>query len=1036
MPDRQLALDRGARAERTLGYAELLHVAPAAYALDEIRATLTRAVEADPTLADPHWDLAVVCARFTGDYQAAAKHLAAAREQGDQHPMMDKLEALIMHRPTLSPEPTDAAARLRRLLLDLASQAESPAESLLHSETCDDSAELLGDPAATPRPASFGQYLREARALCAGGELSEAQAQQVLAATSEMAGDTREYAQDLLRRLSLDLAYPAFREAATEAHLRTLAQQAMAVFAPRPAAARRSRRAAQRGLAALELAPWLKGSELHADLLIACGQGLYYESAAHHQEAIACYQQAYRFKRSAGNEADAARLGGLLGTQVRHWMGKAVLGGVIGLEAGQSAATLRLCVEVADDLGDSAMASAARLALGDLLHSLGQHDASEAVLQELLTQAPTGPLQWEARFTLASIFSETGRPRAAAALQEALIADLGQRDERLKSVLWSNYANSLRLIGDLDRAATALDNAWQCWTRANPSPPPDKPSTEYVRLKLLFGQLARERGDLTAALAYLDEAGAGGDPAVFGLEQARIAELKAATLLAARSYGPAAELLTAATQNLRAVLARGHSFESWESLFRRWSSLDEMSVHAEARSAGPGHSQEQALLRAETAKGRVMSWLSTRDVAAAPRVLDPQRQVDALARARSWLAAKPGRRVVSLFAGSRGVGVFAVGDGAAVQGGWLDDVDYTALRESVFLPFEQAADDALSQGDAALARVSSALLEHLLAQVGAWLWRALPSLAEGGSELVLLPHRVLRALPLAHSMLPTGRRLSELFDSVWTAPTLELAFAEAPLQPTEQAGAASNEIQAVVDADGSLPFAACEALASTDPAHVRRALDASSSAVTDALGGPRIALVSMHGEFVPDDPFEQRILTSDGAVHLRDLLLQDTAVRAPVVLLGVCEAGQQRRSVSDEPFGFPAMLLQCGATAVLAPLWKVDDFASLHFMTQLAASLHQGVAVEQAALRAARWMCQALPGDVIRATDEIVRTVASRLDANEPLLASIRARVSAQRTWLDALPRDARPFGGAIDWAAFQVTRKVHVAPSPGGSDA
>src|SRR5580765_971580 len=264
MPDRQLALDRGARAERTLGYAELLHVAPAAYALDEIRATLTRAVEADPTLADPHWDLAVVCARFTGDYQAAAKHLAAAREQGYQHPMMDKLEALIMHRPTLSPEPTDAAARLRRLLLDLASQAESPAESLLHSETCDDSAELLGDPAATPRPASFGQYLREARALCAGGELSEAQAQQVLAATSEMAGDTREYAQDLLRRLSLDLAYPAFREAATEAHLRTLAQQAMAVFAPRPAAARRSRRAAQRGLAALELAPWLKGSELHA----------------------------------------------------------------------------------------------------------------------------------------------------------------------------------------------------------------------------------------------------------------------------------------------------------------------------------------------------------------------------------------------------------------------------------------------------------------------------------------------------------------------------------------------------------------------------------------------------------------------------------------------------------------------------------------------------------------------------------------------------------------------------------------------------
>jgi CHAT domain-containing protein len=674
---------------------------------------------------------------------------------------------------------------------------------------------------------------------------------------------------------------------------------------------------------------------------------------------------------------------------------------------------------VADDLGDVALASAARLALGDLLHALGQHDASEAVLQELLAQASGGPVQWDARFTLASILSETDRPRAAAALQETLIAELGERDERVKSVLWSNYANSLRLIGELDRATTALDTAWQWWTRANPSPP-DKPSTEFVRLKLLFGQLARERGDLASALNYLDEAQAGGDPAVFGLEQVRIAELKAATLLAAQSYGPAADLLAVATQNLRAILVQGHSVESWESLFRRWSSLDEMAVHAEARGAIAGHDQERALLRAETAKGRVMSWLSTRNVAAAARVLDPQRQLDALARARAWLAARPGRCVVSLFAGSRGVGLFAVGDGAAVDGAWLDDVDYAALREGVFLPFEQAADDALSQGDAALARVSSALLEHQLAQVGSWLWRALPSLAEGGSELILLPHRVLRALPLAHAMLPTGRRLSELFDSVWTAPTLELAFAEAPAREC-----ARSEIQAVVDADGSLPFAACEALVSTDLAHVHWGPEASTQAVADVLGGPGIALVSMHGESVPDDPFAQRIVTADGSLQLRDLLLQDTPVRAPVVLLGVCEAGQQRRSVSDEPFGFPAMLLQCGANAVLAPLWKVDDFASLHFMTRLAASLRQGVVVERAAASAAGWMRNASPSAVIRATDEIVRTVESRLEANDALLGRIRARVAVQRAWLDTLPRDARPFGGAIDWAAFQVTRQT-----------
>jgi len=1026
MADRQQALDCGASAERALRYADLLQVTPGAFALDEMQATLARAVQADPSLADPHWDLAVVNARFVGDFELAAKYLAAARERAYQHPMMSKLEALITSHPPMPPMPSDTSARLRRLLLDLATQAESSAEPLLH----DESTELPGgEPAATPRPATFGQYLLEARTLCAAGTLSEAQAEKALAATHEMAGDTREYAQDLLRRLSLDLAYPAFREAAAQAHLRTLLAQSMATFGRQPAAARRSRRGADRGLAALEQAPWLKDSELHADLLIARGQGLYYEAPARIQEAIACYQQAHRLKRRAGNDVDAARLAQLLTTQIRHWMGQAVLSGAIGLQAGQSAETLRLCVDVADDLGDVAQASAARLALGELLHSLGQHEASEAVLQELLARAVTGPVRWNAQFTLASILAETDRPRSAAALQEALIKEFDERDDRLKSVLWSNYANSLRLLGDLDGAATALDTAWQWWARANPSPA--KPSIEFIRLKLMFCQLARERGDLVSALKYLGEAEAGGDPTVFGLEQARIAELKAATLLAAGSYGPAAELLAAATQNLRAVLAKGHSFESWEGLFRRWSSLDEMAVHAEACSAADDRG-ERALLRGEAAKGRVMSWLSTRSVAAAERVLDPQRQVDALARARVWLAARPGRRLVSLFAGGRGMGLFVVGDDAKVQGAWLEDVDYTALREGVFLPFEQTVDDAMNQGDPALARVSSALLEHLLAQVGAWLWRALPLLAEGGSELVLLPHRVLRALPLAHAMLPTGRRLSDVFESVWTAPTLELAFADGAAGPAAEPGA----LQAVVDADGSLPFAACEALVSTDLRHVRWAQDATSAAVTDALGGSRIALVSMHGEFAADDPFAQHIVTADGAVQLRDLLLHDTAVRAPAVLLGVCEAGQQRRSVSDEPIGFPAMLLQCGASAVLAPLWKVDDFASLHFMTRLAASLRQGTGLEQAAAGATRWMRNASPIDVTRAADEIVRTVQSRLEANSPLLERIRVRVARQLEWLDTLPRDARPFGGAIDWAAFQVTRKVHVAPASGGPNA
>ncbi|MBT9597075.1 MAG: CHAT domain-containing protein [Vitreoscilla sp.] len=920
-------------------------------------------------------------------------------------------------------------ARLAGLLLDLAVQAESPMSGLLH-----DGASPLpfGHPAPSPRPATFEQYVDEALALCAAGDLAEPEARQLLEAMPGLAGDTREYVLDLLRRLSLALPWPGFRHAAARAHLGTLLEQAFATFGRQPAAARRSRRAAERGLAALSTAPALEGSNLHADLLIARGQGLYHEAEARQPEAIGCYLQAWRIKHDTGQQADADRLAGLLSGQVQRWMSQAVLAGAVGVQAGQAAAMLGLCVEVADELGDAALASAARVSLGELRHALGQHEASEAVLRLLLSSPSDPASSWNARFTLASVLAETGRPREAAALQEALLAEPGGHDTPRLSVLWSNLANSRRLAGDPAGAADALAQAWRLWVLAHGEAPPDPPRIGYVRLKLLFGQLALERGDLAAALRCLDEAQAGGDVGVFGLEQARIAEMQAMTLLAVQSYDQAAGVLSRAHRNLRAVLSDGHSFESWESLFRRWSTLDEMAVRAEAMDDAPGHA-ERALLYAEAAKGRAMRWLATRDVAAAAQVLEPGVQEVALRLARDWVAGREGRRVVSAFAGPGGVGLFSLGEGMEIAGTWLADADYTAFREAAFLPFEQAVDDAMSHGDSALATIASALLEHLLDQMGSWLWRALPSLAEGGSELVLLPHRMLRALPMAHVRLPTGRRLGELFDAVWVAPTLASAFTSQDLTTT---GRGRSALRAVVDADGSLPFAACEALASTDTDQVRWGAAADTAAVAEALVNDQVALLSLHGEFAPDDPFAQRILAADGALALRDLVLQDMAVRAPAVLLGVCEAGQQRRSVSDEPVGFPAMLLQAGAGAVLAPLWKVDDFASLHFMTRLTAAMAQGTDLARAAADAAGWLRRAAPLDVLLSTEAVLARVTTRLPAGDPLLDRIAPKLDAQRRWLESLPRDARPFGGAIDWAAFQVTRQVPVTPHPGASDA
>lgn len=59
------------------------------------------------------------------------------------------------------------------------------------------------------------------------------------------------------------------------------------------------------------------------------------------------------------------------------------------------------------------------------------------------------------------------------------------------------------------------------------------------------------------------------------------------------------------------------------------------------------------------------------------------------------------------------------------------------------------------------------------------------------------------------------------------------------------------------------------------------------------------------------------------------------------MVLGVCEAGCSRCSISDEPWGFPTLLLQQGEETVIAPSWQVDDFASFLLITFLFAVLDE-----------------------------------------------------------------------------------------------
>ena len=501
-----------------------------------------------------------------------------------------------------------------------------------------------------------------------------------------------------------------------------------------------------------------------------------------------------------------------------------------------------------------------------------------------------------------------------------------------------------------------------------------------------------------------------------GLDGLYYHSIRARCLVAAGQPDAAASALDVAIHNLGYMLGQGPTLPSWESLLQGWAHLDQRAVrlwlHGQA-----GDRFEQALLRAERAKGRVLAWLERwRDPQSAERALSLDRQVEALAAARRWLGERPGRRIVSLYATDDGLGVFHLDSGGQASGQWLPDFDYDLWRQDVLEPWETLVEQNAAGPNDYIARLAGALTDTLLDAAGAWLWRASEGLALGGADLLIIPHRAFRSLPLAHARLPTGRRLSELFETVAILPSLaDLGRALAREVPAER-----RDLAALADADGSLPFARCEATLAGAAGGPAVGDAVTVEAVHAALEQPGTLLLSLHGRFEAENPYLSRLLAADDDVFLHQFALGQTPVRRSAVVLGVCEAGRARRSLSDEPLGFPAIFLQSGAGIVVAPSWPVDDFASFLFVTRLFEDMQAGAPLARAAQGAAHWLRDLSAQDALKRTDALMRRLQAAGAADT--LASISAELEAQGAWLRAFGPTDRPFRSPLDWAAFQVT--------------
>jgi tetratricopeptide (TPR) repeat protein len=867
----------------------------------------------------------------------------------------------------------------------------------------------------------FTWYCNKVIDLIRIGKVSIDDLRETMFSANQLTGPNTEYVLDLLRVAANQFDDSMIQAEATERFLRLLLERYNSDFNAAQLATegeernrllRRSKRIADRALEAIEATDTKIEPDLHSEVLLAKGQAIHAMDVRRVRETVEYYQQALKLKRKAGNTKDVKRLIDLfwreIDKSVINAIGALRIGGI-----GESIDNLEACANSAEDLDNPERALEVRLRLATVQRQVSQYKEAELNFNHIIHSSSNPDIISMAEFELASVFSETGRAVQAALLQEKLLKD---EPSRSNPTLWSNYANSLRLLNRLTEARNAFYKAWsllpseQKETRENIVP------EEGIRIKMLTADIEQRLGNNDEALKNLLEA-EDLEQIPHGITGLHFYSIKAATLLALNKMQEGLDCLERADHLRRQLLSRGPSLSSWESMLRNWSHLDVRTVRTfiEHNDAG------KAFLRSESTKGRIVAWLEHWIAPkAAESALDLKRQEKALQAAQQWLQEQQGRRIISLFAADSGMGIFDLTANQPISNTWLEDFDYSALRVEAYEPWERVVESAMGSGEPEKISLASTLTEYLLDVVGTLLWRAAPDLVKGGKELVIIPHRLFRSLPMLHAKLPTGRRLSELFGSIIMASRLTDFLREAP-----QTSISSDRI-AMADPDYSLPFARCEALLSGDKTHRFIGETVTKKEVVNAFGRENPLLISLHGDFNEKNPFLSRIFAADEPLELYELMRPGTKTKVANAILGICEAGRSRRSISDEPFSFPTLLQQGGVARVAAPSWRVDDFASFFYITRLLELLDEDNNLEQSIIKASYWLRSLTATQTLERLDYLLGRLQEQGEEGKNTLTEIMPHVEQQRAWLHYLKPTTKPFHSPLFWAAYQVFGSPH----------
>ncbi len=584
----------------------------------------------------------------------------------------------------------------------------------------------------------------------------------------------------------------------------------------------------------------------------------------------------------------------------------------------------------------------------------------------------------------------------------------------LQIVAKLDLGNSLARLGKFEEAIGQYTTALQ---EIAQSPEKDKLDVLAAQISTVLaeelcklGRMDKSLEALSSAISYYGLLPPAHQPIPFHLKAAAI-------LHTAGKSDVALKHLESARESLFSQLTGTPDISIWESMLNNWSTLQALAVRIAADRQKPDEVR-QALVEAEAAKGRLMAWLQRfGKPQAAQQALDLRRHEEALKAVEGWCAKETGQVVISLFATDEGLAVFTI-TANAIHCSWLYDAAYQEIVKDYYEPWEKLLDEADTAGG--LLAPASAVTDLLLTRLGEWFWRAHPTLADGGKTLVIIPHRLFRSLPLGCSRLPGGKYLTDLFDEVFVVPTLH-TFAEKLSDIVEMDISGGG---ALVDPDGTLPFARLEGRLSFERSRFQAGDEVTREKAIEAMGSERTLLLSCHGEFDEANPWQSFLVLSNGTLDLVELLgKRQSNARAAMVVLGSCEASRHRRSMSDEPLGFAGALVQSGISMVLAPLWKVDDLAACLFVTRFFELYRIGIAPAKAAQKSALELRSMSAREVMeRLQDWLRRNALPPENGDHLVLTRLEVeRIEIFTRWLKTLYHAERPYRSPYDWAAFQL---------------